>query len=174
MPGTPAPITVGRVGRAHGIKGEVTIDVRTDAPDLRFAAGVTLGAGKHGTLTVARSHWHSNKLLVAFEGVTDRNRAEELSGTWLTISQDDAGDAGDDAYWDHELIGLNAYDPTGELLGEVTDVHHHSAQPLLIVKHDGRDVMVPFVGAIVTAVDLPGGRLTIDPPGGLFNLEELT
>lgn len=170
MPGTPAPITIGRVGRAHGVKGEVQIDVRTDAPDLRFASGISMQASGRGTLTVAKVRWHSSKLLVAFEGVSDRTAAEALNGAWLTITQDEAGDAGEDAYWDHELIGLTAKDPLGGVIGEVRDVHHHTAQPLLVISHDGREVLVPFVAAIVTEVDLAQASITLELPDGLLEL----
>lgn len=125
----------------------------------------------HGaTLTVARSHWHSDKLLVLFDGVHDRSGAEALNGTWLSIDQESAGDAGDDAYWDHELIGLKAVSATGDELGEVVDVSHASSQPLLHIKVGDRSAYVPFVGAFVTAVDIDGATITLDLPDGLLDL----
>ena len=176
MPGPSPRITVGRVGRAHGVKGEVVIDVRTDAPELRFAPGATLFFHRRdidktdATLTVDRSRWHSDKLLVQFAGVGDRDAAEALTGNWLAIDQEQAGEAGEDAYWDHELIGLKAVAPDGAGIGEVTDVNHASSQPLLTIHHDERDSLVPFVAAFVTDVDLAEGTITLDLPEGLLEL----
>lgn len=164
------------MGRAHGVRGEVVIDVRTDVPEQRFASGVELYISRRDiertvdTITVERSHWHSDKLLVQFEGVTDRSQAEALTGSWVAIDQELAGDAGEDAYWDHELIGLQAVCADGAPIGEVMDVTHASSQPLLHIGHEGRTSLVPFVAAFVTGVDLTSGTVTLDLPDGLLEL----
>ena len=158
------------MGRAHGVKGEVVIDVRTDAPDLRFANGASMLADDARTLTVARSHWHSDKLLVLFDGVHDRTGAEALNGAWLSIDQESAGEAGEDAYWDHELIGLRAVSPTGEQLGDVVDVSHATSQPLLEIRIGDRSAYVPFVVAFVVEVDTAGSTITLDLPEGLLDI----
>src|SRR2546423_11614651 len=112
-------IVVGRIGRPHGIRGEVVIGVRTDEPDLRFAVGATLdvrstpdagaddGTGRD-RLTVASARWHSGQLLVAFAGITDRTAAAELTGSWLSVDSSQLPDTGDpDEFRDYELIGLS-------------------------------------------------------------------
>lgn len=159
-------VTVGRIGRAHGIRGEIVIDVRTDEPERRFARGVSLSAGSR-TLTVAASRWHSGRLLVSFAEVADRTAAENLRGTMLEsdVDPDELPDD-DDAYYDRQLIGLEARTSAGEAIGEVVSVVHHDEQDTLIIRAEGREVMVPFVAAIVPIVDLTGGHLVLaDLPG---------
>ena len=166
---------VGRIGKPHGIRGEVTVDVRTDEPERRFAPGTTLraqapaGADRRPpTLTVARARWHQSSLLVAFEELPDRNAAEAVRGTVLhaTISPDETPEDPDE-YYDHQLVGLAVVDLDGTPLGEVTALVHGSAQDLLTVRTpDGRDALVPFVTALVPEVDLEAGRLVVaDRPG---------
>ncbi|MCY7401690.1 MAG: ribosome maturation factor RimM [Nocardioides sp.] len=168
-------VVVGRVGKPHGIKGEVTLDVRTDEPDRRFAAGTTLraevpaGADRSpSSLTVIRSRWHQSTLLVTFEELADRNAAEAVRGTVLFATLG-GGDVPEDPeeYYDHQLVGLAAVDTDGTPLGEVTAVVHGSAQDLLTIRTpDGRNTLVPFVAALVPEVDLPGGRIVVaDRPG---------
>src|SRR5215472_1625504 len=101
-------LVVGRVGRPHGIRGELTVQVHTDDPELRFAPGAVLATepATRGPLTIRSSRWHSGRLLVAFDGCTDRSRAEELRGTFLVMDSAEAGPAGPEEFYDHELIGL--------------------------------------------------------------------
>jgi 16S rRNA processing protein RimM len=166
-------IVVGRIGRPHGIRGELTIDVRTDDPDLRFASGARLATdpAEHGPLTVERARWHSGRLLVRFTGVDDRDAAEHLRGAWLVVDPTDIPASGDpDEFHDQELIGLSAITVTGEELGAVTEIRH-SGQDLLVIRRvDGREALIPFVAALVPEVDVPGGRLVVDPPPGLDEL----
>jgi 16S rRNA processing protein RimM len=168
-------VVVGRIGKPHGIRGDVTIDVRTDEPERRFAPGTTLRAqppqGSHSplrTLTVSRAKWHQNVLLAGFEEIPDRNAAEAARGIVLhtTIAADEVPEDPDE-YYDHQLVGLEAHDLDGTLLGEVTGVQHGSAQDLLAIRTtDGRDTLVPFVAALVPEVDVAGGRVVVaDRPG---------
>ena len=167
-------IAVGQIARAHGIRGDVTVVVRTDEPDVRFVPGTTLATEPpdRGPLTVAATRWHSGRLIVTFEGVGDRNAAEDLRGTVLVV--DSAGiPAPDDPdeFYDHQLIGLGVVTAAGDAVGEVTDVLHHG-QDLLVVRRGpgaGGETLIPFVSAIVTDVDVAGGRLVIDPPPGLLD-----
>ena len=173
-------VIVGRIGRPHGIRGEVVIGVRTDEPDLRFAVGATLGFGATPDddpggviLRVAAKRWHSGQLLVAFAGVTDRTAAGELTGGWLSVDSGQLPAIPDpDEFRDHELIGLSVRTPAGEAVGVVTDVLHHG-QDLLVVRPpgppDGQEHLVPFVKAIVPEVDLTAGTIDIDPPPGLLD-----
>lgn len=174
-------IAVGQIARAHGIRGDVTVVVRTDDPDVRFVPGTTLATEPpdRGPLTVAATRWHSGRLIVTFEGVGDRNAAEDLRGTVLVL--DSAGiPAPDDPdeFYDHQLIGLGVVTAAGDTVGEVTDVLHHG-QDLLVVRRGPAgpgtktaETLVPFVSAIVTDVDVAGGGLVIDPPPGLLDSGE--
>jgi 16S rRNA processing protein RimM len=162
-------LVVGRLGRAHGVRGDIAVDVRTDAPELRFAPGQVLrtNPAERGPLTVTAARNHSGRLLLHFEGIDDRDAAEALSGTTLVITVADAGPSGNDAWWDHELIGLRVESRDGVVLGVVADVIHAPAQELLAVTlPDGREALLPFVKAFVPEVDVPGGRVVAVPPGG--------
>src|SRR6516225_11600903 len=172
-------VIVGRIGRPHGIRGEVVIGVRTDEPDLRFTVGATLGSGPtsdgdnpSGQLTVASARWHSGQLLVAFAGITDRTAAGELTGSWLSVDSSQLPDTGDpDEFRDHELIGLSVRTCAGDPVGLVTDVLHYGQDLLVVRRADGpgRECLVPFVTAIVPEVDVRAGVVVIDPPPGLLD-----
>jgi 16S rRNA processing protein RimM len=173
-------VIVGRIGRPHGIRGEVVIGVRTDEPDLRFAVGATLDAksspdgddGAGERLTVASARWHSGQLLVGFAGITDRTAAGELTGSWLSVDSSQLPQIADpDEFRDHELIGLSVRTPAGDPVGVVTDVLHYGQDLLVVRRAGGRDeeCLVPFVKAIVPEVDVPGGVVVIDPPPGLLD-----
>jgi 16S rRNA processing protein RimM len=192
-------VIVGRIGRPHGIRGEVVIGVRTDEPDLRFAVGSRLdlersaadgsrGGTADGTqseetgqdsgpeqLTVASARWHSGQLLVLFAGVTDRTAAGELTGGWLGVDTSQLPEVGDpDEFRDHELIGLSVRTTSGDPVGEVTDVLHYG-QDLLVVSRSGHpagEFLVPFVKEIVPEVDIRAGVVVIDPPRGLLDPAE--
>lgn len=168
-------VVVGRIGKPHGIRGEVTLDVRTDEPERRFAPGTTLraeapaGADRRpSSLTVARARWHQSTLLVTFDELADRNAAEAARGTVLhaTIGLDETPDDPEEFY-DHQLVGLDVVDVDGTSLGTVKALVHGSAQDLLTVRTaDGRDALVPFVTALVPEVDLEAGRVVVaDRPG---------
>lgn len=177
-------VLVGRIGRAHGIRGEVVVAVRTDAPEVRFAAGATLLTEPNGrdrqpdppdSLVVLGTRWHSGRLLVRFDGVSDRDGAEALSGIGLLAEVDpDEQAPAEDEYFDHQLIGLTAVSLAGAPLGQVSGIEHPGAQDLLVLATaGGREVLVPFVAAIVPRVDLAAGQLVLDPPPGLLDLDRL-
>jgi 16S rRNA processing protein RimM len=168
-------VTIGRIGRPHGIRGDVVVGVRTDEPELRFARGSRLDTdpAEAGPLTVAGSKWHSGELLVRFEGVSDRDAAAELRGTWLTVdSATIAPPADPDEFRDADLVGLSVRTADGTQVGTVDDVLHSGQDVLVIKSPDGRDFMVPFVKPLVPDVDVKSGFLVINPPEGLLNLEE--
>ena len=187
-------IVVGRIGRPHGIRGEVVIGVRTDEPDLRFAVGATVdvrpgGSGGEGSspgsggsrgvappgercLTVASARWHSGQLLVAFAGITDRTAAAELTGSWLSVDSSQLPETGDpDEFRDYELIGLSVRTCAGDPVGVVTDVLHYGQDLLVVRRQDGPggEALIPFVKAIVPEVDIRDGVVVIDPPPGLLD-----
>src|SRR5580692_1798583 len=171
-------VIVGRIGRPHGIRGEVVIGVRTDEPDLRFAVGATLDATERadepadGQLTVAAARWHSGQLLVAFAGITDRTAAGELTGRWLSMDSSQLPESSDpDEFRDHELIGLSVRTSAGDAVGVVADVLHHGQDLLVVRRDEGKagEYLVPFVKAIVPEIDIGAGILVIDPPPGLLD-----
>ena len=168
---------IGRILRPHGLRGELSVEVRTDDPAERFAAGSVLATDppEAGPLTVEASRWHSGRLLVSFAGIEDRTGAESLRGAWLTIDAAEVPLPQDpDEFHDHQLTGLTVVTVSGELVGTVTDVLHHGQSLLAITPAAGTsrqaDVLVPFAAAIVVEVDLAGGKLVIDPPSGLLDL----
>ena len=164
-------IVIGRIRRPHGIRGEVSVEVRTDEPDRRFTVGGKLATdpAERGPLTLEAARWHSGSLLLTFAEIPDRTAAEDLRGTWLVLDSADLGPTGDpDEFYDHELIGLTAVTPDGEVVGPVTDVRHHGQDLLVIKSATDAELLVPFVTAIVPEVDVAGGRLVIDPPPGLL------
>lgn len=167
-------LVVGRIGKPHGIKGEVTVDVRTDEPDRRYVAGARLAAAPpkgsafpHRELTVARTRWHQGVLLVTFEELGDRDAAEAARGVLLRAAVPlDETPEDPEEFYDHQLIGLAAHDTEGERLGEVAGLVHGAQDLLRITTTDGREALVPFVAALVPEVDLEGGRVVIaDRPG---------
>ena len=168
-------LVVGRIGRPHGIRGELTVQVHTDEPDSRFAAGSVLATepAARGPLTVSSSRWHSGRLLVTFAGICDRTGAEDLRGTLLVMDSADVSPADDpDEFHDYELVGLDVATVAGEPVGVVADVLHQG-QDLLVIRPDrpgAEEVLVPFVAALVPEVDVEAGRLVIDPPPGLLDL----
>jgi 16S rRNA processing protein RimM len=167
-------LVVGRIAKAHGVGGEVSVDVRTDDPDGRFTIGATLDTepAENGPLTVERARWHSGRLLVSFGSVTDRTAAEQLRGTMLVVDSATSGLTGDvDDFWDHDLIGLAAVIVDGPAIGEVIDVLHPPGTAVLVVRREtGDEALIPFVREIVPAVDLAARRVLVDPPEGLLEL----
>jgi 16S rRNA processing protein RimM len=165
-------VVVGRIGRPHGLRGEVTVQVTTDDPDERFASGAVLGTDpiSRGPLTVVSMRRSGPVLVLGFDGVADRNAAEALRGTSLTLDASLLPVPDDpEEFYDHQLVGLTVVDQSGMVLGTVAEVWHPPAAPVLAVNRpDGTQELVPFVSAIVPVVDLEGGRLVVDPPDGMF------
>lgn len=177
----PAPsgrtqLRVGRLVKAHGLKGALKLELYTDDPDGRFVPGATFtlqvpeSSPWHGkTLTVREFKWMNSHPVVFFEGIDDRTGAESVVRAILWIEEDAAAQAEDDAWYDHQLMGLDVV-RDGAVVGRVVRVDHLPAQDLLIVAPTGedREVLVPFVKAIVPEVDVAGGRVVVTPPAGLF------
>ncbi|MDX3712943.1 ribosome maturation factor RimM [Streptomyces europaeiscabiei] len=166
-------LVVARIGRAHGIKGEVTVEVRTDEPELRLAPGAVLftDPASTGPLTIETGRVHSGRLLLRFEGVRDRSAAEALRNT-LLIAEVDPEDLPEeeDEYYDHQLMDLDVVTKDGTEVGRIIEISHLPSQDLFIVERpDGSEVMIPFVEKIVTEIDLTEQRAVIDPPPGLID-----
>ena len=173
-------VVVGRIGKPHGIRGEVTVDVRTDEPERRYAVGTRLraeapreAAGRPHVLTVAATRWHRGVLLARFEELPDRDAAEAARGTLLHVSVDpDARPDDPEEFYDHQLVGLAAVDLDGTPLGEVSALVHGGAQDLLTIRTpDGREALVPFVTVLVPEVDLTARRVVIADRPGLVSPE---
>lgn len=169
-------VVVGRVAKAHGITGELAVDVRTDSPDQRFAVGTVLATrlrdGSTRELTVAAARSHRGRLLVRFGEVLTRDVAETLRGALLLADTATLPPTGDpEEFYDHELEGLRAELADGTVVGTVLEVLHSPGGELLSVDRDGPTFLVPFVHAIVPVVDIAGGRVVLDPPEGLLDAE---
>jgi len=171
---SPDTVVVGRIGRPHGVRGEVTIEVRTDDPDLRFTPGAVLRTdpADRGPLTIEGGRWHRDVLLLALEGVESREAAELLRNTLLLVETTALPALDDpDDYYDHQLVGLTARLTDGTVLGEVVAVSHEGGDLLVVQRPgDGGELLIPFVRAIVPTVDLAAGSLVVDPPEGLLEL----
>lgn len=171
-------LRVGRLTKAHGLKGAIKLELFTDDPGRRFVPGavftlqVPTGTPWHGkTLELVELRWYNQHAVGFFKDVPDRTTAETLAKAILWIESDAAEQSDEeDAWYDHQLIGL-AVMRDGEKIGTISRLEHMPAQDLLIVKTPNGDVMIPFVKAIVPAVDVKAGTVTITPPPGL--LEEL-
>ncbi|MET8268487.1 ribosome maturation factor RimM [Micromonospora arida] len=198
-------LVVGRIGKPHGVRGEVTVEVRTDEPEARFAPGTVLrtepgakppparntvpGAEPGATpppasdepgvpfrvpaeLTIEEARFHQGRVLIAFDGILDRNTAEALRGTLLVVDSAEVAPPDDpEEFHDHQLVGLAVVTPAGERLGEVARIDHAPSSDLLVLRRpEGGTALIPFVRAIVPEVDLAGGRVIVDPPAGLLDL----
>ncbi|GAB4102061.1 ribosome maturation factor RimM [Micromonospora taraxaci] len=182
-------LVVGRIGKPHGVRGEVTVEVRTDEPEARFAPGTVLRTEPGATppptvdepgvpfqvpaeLTIEEARFHQGRVLIAFDGILDRNTAEALRGTLLVVDSADVAPPDDpEEFHDHQLVGLAVVTPAGERLGEVARIDHAPSSDLLVLRRpEGRTALIPFVRAIVPEVDLAGGRVIVDPPAGLLDL----
>jgi 16S rRNA processing protein RimM len=169
-------LVVGRVVKAHGVTGEVVVDVRTDDPDTRFAPGSRLRArrknGPERTYEIESAREHSGRLLVRLTGVTDRSTADTLRGNLFVVDTEDLPPIDDpDEFYDHQLGGLRVVATDGRLIGNVNEVLHTAAGELLsVTSQTGAEILVPFVSAIVTEVSLANRTIEIDPPEGLLEL----
>ncbi|MFF5422802.1 MULTISPECIES: ribosome maturation factor RimM [unclassified Streptomyces] len=166
-------LVVARIGRAHGIKGEVTVEVRTDEPELRLGPGAVLltDPASTGPLTIESGRVHSGRLLLRFEGVHDRTAAEALRNTLLIAEVDPTElPEEEDEYYDHQLIDLDVVLADGTEVGVITEISHLPSQDLFIVERpDGTELMIPFVSEIVSEIDLEDQRAVITPPPGLID-----
>ena len=166
-------VIVGRIGRPHGIKGEVSIEVRTDDPDGRLAPGTVLRTepAAAGPLTILTGRVHSGRLLLTFDGCSTRTSAERLRNVLLVADVDpDERPEDPDEYFDRHLVGLRVVTVDGDEVGDLAEVLHLPGQDVLVVRRrDDREALVPFVTEFVPEVDIDGGRIVVDPPAGLLD-----
>ena len=158
-------LNVGRIGKAHGILGEATIEVRTDEAENRFAIGAVLETDSHGELTVVSARVHNGILLLGFQGIEDRNSIEALRNELLYAEVDIAAPGIDeDDYHVLQLVGCTAYLVDGDEFGVVTDVLNLPGQDVLAIKSADGEVLIPFVRQLVPVVDIKAKRMTVIPP----------
>ena len=162
-------LVVGRIGRAHGVLGEATIEVQTDDPDIRFQIGnkLTLDDGKQ--LTIRSSRWHNQILLLAFDGVTDRNQIEELRDQ-LISSDVDLDSLAPGEYHFQQLIGCEVFQQNGDLIGAVDEIVKLPGQDLLSVNRAGAQVLIPMVKQIIIEIDVLAKKIVVNPPEGLLDV----
>jgi len=177
LPDSADRLRVARIGKPHGIRGEVTVQLYTDEPEQRLASGEVLMriAGTDTPdrittlLTVTRQRWNKSTCLLSFREVTDRNGAEALRGSTLFVEIPTEEDSDEEGWYSHELVGFSCVDLQGQKLGTLKELLTGSAQDLLVVTAvSGEEVMVPFVEEIVPEVDVKNQRILLDPPAGLF------
>jgi 16S rRNA processing protein RimM len=165
-------VVVGRIGRAHGLKGEVSVEPRTDEPERRFVVGAVLGTqgrAHWSSLTVEAARTHQGRLLVRFEEIADRTTAESARGTELTVVVTPEESPEDpEEFYDHQLVGLRVETLAGAVVGELLRVEHNAAQDLLVIGTGHGEVLFPFVEVLVPQVDVAGGRLVLDDRPGLL------
>lgn len=165
-------VVIGRIGRAHGVRGEVSVDVRTDEPERRFAVGASVSIEESGrALAIRTVRRHQGRLLVCFDGVADRTAAEALRGSVLTIEVDPTDEPDDpEEFYDHQLVGLAVRTVDGDAVGEVAQVVHLPAQDALEIRTPyGGELLVPFVEALVPTVELTEGYVTVADVRGLLD-----
>lgn len=167
-------VVVGRIGRPHGIRGEISLEVRTDEPDRRFVPGASLRASNGQNLTLDSVRWHSGRLLATFQGYPDRTAVEQLRGLIVEVERrTDEVPEGDDEYYDTALVGCTVCDVSGDSLGEVVEVSHLPSQDMLVIRtQDDREVLVPFITEFVPDVDVANRVVTVSPPPGLWDPED--
>lgn len=172
-------VRVARIGKPHGIRGEVTVELFTDSPDTRFVKdnvfSVRVPQGSlvdYSSLTIEKARWHNQILLLKFAEFSDRNTAESLRNSHL-YGEPEESHADDDAWYTDDLIGLTVHNQTRDApsIGEVIDLITGDAQDLLEIRlSDGREVLIPFVEEIVPEIDEEQGAVVITPPPGLLEL----
>ena len=162
-------LVVGRIGRAHGVLGEATIEVQTDDPDIRFQVGNKLTLDDGRQLTIRSSRWHNQILLLAFDGVGDRNQIEELRDQ-LISSNVDLGSLAPGEYHFQQLIGCEVFQQNGELIGAVDEVVKLPGQDLLSVSRAGGQVLIPMVKQIIIEIDVLAKKIVVNPPEGLLDV----
>ena len=166
-------VEVGRLIKAHGIKGDLLTQSLTDFPELRFAVGTKLQLANQQFLTVTKFAEHSGRLLLHFQEIVDRTAAEQAAGSLLYAEVDETELPPEPGkYFDRQLIGLLVSTNDGDVIGKIVDVLHLPAQDVLVMNMHGKEVLIPFVDPIVPVVDLAQNMITINPPVGLLEVAD--
>lgn len=167
-------VVVGRLGRPHGVHGEISVEIRTDDPENRFAIGAKITVKEtNQLLTVTATRWHLSRLLIKFEEIQDRTQVDKVRGKLLVLNINPQESlTNENEFYEFQLIDLDVFDQNNEKLGVVKEVLPGSAQAIIVVKTpDNREVMVPFVNQLVPVVDIKNKKIMMNPPQGLFDEE---
>ncbi|MHB8513004.1 MAG: ribosome maturation factor RimM [Actinomycetota bacterium] len=163
-------LIVGRIVGAHGIRGECSVEVLSEAPE-RFESGSVLDV-EHAdfhTLTVRASRSHKQRLLVSFDEINDRNGAESLRGAWLSIDAESAPVLDEGQFYAHQIQGCDVFDEEDRMLGILTAVLENPAHDIWVVRTpSNQEVMVPAVKEFVKHVDAESKRIVLAPIEGMF------
>ena len=162
-------LVVGRIGRAHGVQGEATIELRTDDPEVRFAVGQTVTLADGRSLKISGNRWHNQILLLSFSGINDRNQIEELRDQ-LISSDVDLGLLAPGEYHFQQLIGCEVFQQNGELIGTVDEILKSPGQDLLSVSRAAGRVLIPMVKQIIIEIDVLAKKIIVNPPEGLLDV----
>jgi len=162
-------LVVGRIGRAHGVLGEATVQVQTDDPDVRFKVGAKLSLDNGKDLTIRSARWHNQILLLAFDGIIDRNQIEELRDQMIS-AEVDITSLSPGEYHYQQLLGCQVFLQSNELIGEVDEIVKLPGQDLLSVAKNGKKVLIPMVKKIIISIDVLAKKIVVDPPEGLLDV----
>ena len=162
-------LVVGRIGRAHGVLGEATVQVQTDDPDVRFKVGAKLSLDNGKDLTIRSARWHNQILLLAFDGIIDRNQIEELRDQMIS-AEVDITSLSPGEYHYQQLLGCEVFLQSNELIGEVDEIVKLPGQDLLSVARNGKKVLIPMVKKIIISIDVSTKKIVVDPPEGLLDV----
>ena len=162
-------LVVGRIGRAHGVLGEATVQVQTDDPDVRFKVGAKLILDNGKDLTIRSARWHNQILLLAFDGIIDRNQIEELRDQMIS-AEVDITSLSPGEYHYQQLLGCQVFLQSDELIGEVDEIVKLPGQDLLSVAKNGKKVLIPMVKKIIISIDVSAKKIVVDPPEGLLDV----
>jgi 16S rRNA processing protein RimM len=162
-------LVVGRIGRAHGVLGEATVQVQTDDPDVRFKVGAKLSLDNGKDLTIRSARWHNQILLLAFDGIIDRNQIEELRDQMIS-AEVDITSLSPGEYHYQQLLGCQVFLQSDELIGEVDEIVKLPGQDLLSVARNGKKVLIPMVKKIIISIDVSAKKIVVDPPEGLLDV----
>ncbi len=162
-------LVVGRIGRAHGVLGEATVQVQTDDPDVRFKVGAKLSLDNGKDLTIRSARWHNQILLLAFDGIIDRNQIEELRDQMIS-AEVDITSLSPGEYHYQQLLGCQVFLQSNQLIGEVDEIVKLPGQDLLSVAKNGKKVLIPMVKKIIISIDVSTKKIVVDPPEGLLDV----
>ena len=157
---------MGRITRAHGVRGEVAVLVLSEVKG-RFEAGSRLSLEDGRTLTVRMSRPDRNRLLVTFEEIPDRTAAEPLGGSYLFVDAAEVPPPPEDAFWPHDLEGCEVVTDGGRSLGVITEIVHGPANDIWVTRRDDREILVPALKDVVVSVDVASKRVVIREIPGL-------
>jgi len=166
-------VAVGRIASVHGLRGDLKVELHTDYPE-RFAPDVQLLMDANLTkITIESVRPHKGHLLIRFQGVYNRDDADELRGRWLFVDEDELAELDEDAYWVHDIIGLTVQSAEDRQLGEITDVLFTGANEVYVIKpapgvNKGKDILLPALTSVIQEIDLDAGVMLVNLPDGLM------